>query len=107
MSLNIEPGNPEALTLKANVYSLINNFNGAIELLNQAINSDSTYSSAYNALAEVYANMKDYSKASEYYAKYIERSEITIKKLKRYASILYLNEEYGKSYKRIKECYHR
>ena len=41
--------------------------------------------------------MKDYSKASEYYAKYIEGSEITIKKLKRYASILYLNKEYDKA----------
>jgi tetratricopeptide (TPR) repeat protein len=48
-------------------------------------------------LAEVYANIKDYSKASEYYIKYIEKSEVTLEKQKRYASILYLNKEYEKA----------
>jgi len=95
--LNIEQGNPEALTLKAEVYSLINNYSGAISLLNEAISSDSTYSPAYNKLAEVYASIKDYSKASEYYIKYIEKSEVTLEKQKRYASLLYLNKDYEKA----------
>ena len=30
---NLNPDNPEALTLKAKVYSLINNYAGAISLL--------------------------------------------------------------------------
>ena len=96
-ALRIEPGNPEALTLKASVYSLISNYNSAISLLNEAISSDSTYSPAYRDLAEVYANIKDYSKASEYFLKYINKSETTSENLKRYASILYLNKDYRKA----------
>ena len=96
-ALSLDPGNPEALTLKARVYSLISNYSGAISLLTEAITSDPTYAPAYNDLAEVYANIKDYSKASEYYAMYIEKSESTLEKQKRYASILYLNKEYEKA----------
>jgi tetratricopeptide (TPR) repeat protein len=96
-ALRLESGNPEALTLKAQVYSLINNYGGAISLLTEAINSDPSYSHAYYELAEVYANVKDYTKASEYYAMYIEKSESTPEKQKRYASTLYLNKEYEKA----------
>jgi len=96
-ALNIDKTNPEALTQKAKVYSLINNYDAAISLLNEAISDDPSYSPAYNELAEVYANTKDYSKASEFYAKYIEASEITLEKQKRYASILYINKEYDKA----------
>ncbi|HCY77531.1 MAG TPA: hypothetical protein DHV28_16570 [Ignavibacteriales bacterium] len=95
--LKIDNRNPEALTLKAKVYTLINKNNEAITLLNDAINNDSTYAPAFNELAELYANLKDYSKAAEYYAKYIQASEITLEKQKRYASILYINKEYSKA----------
>lgn len=96
-ALRLDSGNPEALRLKAQVYSLINNYSGAISLLTEAINSDPSYSPAYYELAEVYANVKDYTKAAEYYAMYIEKSESTPEKQKRYASILYLNKEYEKA----------
>jgi tetratricopeptide (TPR) repeat protein len=96
-ALKLESGNPEALTQKAKVYSLINNYAGAISLLEEAISSDPAYSPAYNELAEVYANLKDYAKAAEYYAVYIDKSESTLEKQKRYASILYLNKEYEKA----------
>jgi tetratricopeptide (TPR) repeat protein len=76
---------------------MINNYTGAISLLNEAINSDPAYSPAYFEMSEVYSNIKDYSKASEFYAKYIEKSEVTYEKQKRYASILYLNKEYEKA----------
>jgi len=96
-ALKLEPSNPEALTQKAKVYSLINNYTGAISLLEEAIAGDPAYSPAYNELAEVYANLKDYAKAAEYYAMYIDKSESTLEKQKRYASILYLNKEYEKA----------
>jgi tetratricopeptide (TPR) repeat protein len=102
-ALNIEPRNPEALTLKARVYDLIDNNNGAISLLDEAIANDPSYSPAYNELAEVYANMKNYSKASENYAKYIESSEITIEKQKRYAQILYIAKEYDQAITTLNE----
>jgi tetratricopeptide (TPR) repeat protein len=54
-------------------------------------------------LAEVYAAMKDYSKASEFYTKYIELSEITTEKSKRHASLLYLNKEYEKAISTIEK----
>jgi tetratricopeptide (TPR) repeat protein len=95
--LNIDSKNPEALTIKAKVYILINKNNEAIVLLNDAIKSDSSYSPAFNELAELYANLKDYSKAAEFYRKYIEASEVTSEKQKRYASILYVNKEYEKA----------
>jgi tetratricopeptide (TPR) repeat protein len=106
-ALKIEPGNPEALTLKAGVYSLIANYNSAISQLSEAISSDSTYSPAYRELAEVYANIKDYSKASEYYLKYINKSEATNEKLKRYASILYLNKDYRKAIDILENLLHK
>jgi tetratricopeptide (TPR) repeat protein len=95
--LNIDNKNSEALTIKAEVYILINKNNEAIGLLNDAIKYDSSYSPAFNELAELYADLKDYSKAAEYYEKYIQASEVTIEKQKRYASILYVNKEYEKT----------
>ena len=88
---------PEPLTMISKVYVLIRNYNDAITLLNEAINHDPTYSPAYNQLAELYADMKDYSKAAEYYLQYVEASEITIERQKRFASILYMNKEYHKT----------
>lgn len=95
-ALDLDKKNPEALTSKAKVYALINNNDDAISLLNEAIMNDPTYSPAYNELAELYANLKDYSKAAENFEKYIAASEATPEKLKRYASILYIDKDYQK-----------
>jgi tetratricopeptide (TPR) repeat protein len=102
-ALNIDPKNSEALTLKARVYVLITNYNDAITLLNEAISNDNSYSPAYYELSELYATLKDYSKAAENYSKYIETSEITPEKRKRFASILYLNKEYNKTINILKD----
>ena len=96
-ALDMDLKNPEALTLKAKVYILISNNDEGIALLNEALTDDPGYAPAYNELAEVYANLKDYTKASENYTKYIDASENTIEKQKRYASILYVNKEYPKA----------
>lgn len=98
-ALDISKTNPEALTYKAKVYALIDNNNDAITLLNEAIAGDSDYAPAYNELAELYAKLKDYAKATEYYAKYIDISGSTPEKLKRYASMLYINKDYEKAIK--------
>jgi len=95
--------NPEALSLKAKVYILINNNSDAISLLNEAIKSDTSYSPAYHELAELNATLKDYSKAAEYFTKYMETSGVTLEKQKRYAQILYLNKEYQKAIDILKE----
>lgn len=104
-ALQINNKDPEAMTLKAEIYALINNYDEAINLLNEAIKNDSTYSHAYNVLAEIYANKKDYSNASQYYEKYISASESTPEKLKRYASMLYINQEYEKAIKILESNY--
>ena len=98
-ALDISKTNPEALTYKAKVYALIDNNNDAITLLNEAIAGDPDYAPAYNELAELYAKLKDYAKATEYYAKYIDISGSTPEKLKRYASMLYINKDYEKAIK--------
>ncbi len=98
-ALDISKTNPEALTYKAKVYALIDNNNDAITLLNEAIAGDPDYAPAYNELAELYAKLKDYAKATEYYAKYIDISGNTPEKLKRYASMLYINKDYEKAIK--------
>jgi len=98
-ALDISKTNPEALTYKAKVYALIDNNNDAITLLNEAIAGDSAYAPAYNELAELYAKLKDYAKATEYYKKYIDISGSTPEKLKRYASMLYINKDYEKAIK--------
>jgi tetratricopeptide (TPR) repeat protein len=96
-ALEIDSKNPEALTQKAKIYILINNSNAGIELLNKAITFDSSYAPAFYELAESYASLKNYPKAAENYAKYIDASESTIEKQKRYAQILYINKEYPKA----------
>ena len=96
-ALDMDPKNPEALTQKAKVYVLISNNEEGINLLNQAVASDPGYAPAYNELAEVYATMKNYPKAAENFAKYMETSENSIEKQKRYAQILYVNKEYQKA----------
>lgn len=95
-ALDMDGKNPVALTQKAKIYILISNNDAGIELLNEAIASDPSYSPAYLELAECYANLKNYPKAAENYSKYIEASESTNEKLKRYAQILYVNKEYAK-----------
>ncbi|GEM_PF-1228440 len=94
--LDIHPENPEALTLKAKIYLLINLKKEAIVLLEEALKGDSTYSPAYNELAEVYARLKDYTQAYQYYQKYINASEVTIEKQKRLASFLFIDKQYSK-----------
>lgn len=96
-ALDMDPVNAEALTQKAKVYVLISNNEEGIKLLNEAITNDPGYAPAYNELAEVYAGLKDYTKAAENYAKYIESSENTIERQKRYAQILYVNKDYQKA----------
>jgi tetratricopeptide (TPR) repeat protein len=93
-ALKMDPNSPKAMMYKSRVYILINNYNEAITLLNQAIQSDPAYAPAYNELAELYANQKDYAKAAEYYKKYMEAAETTPETQKRYASLLYLNKDY-------------
>ncbi len=97
--LNTDPENPEALTMKARIYLLINLKKEAIGLLEEALKGDSTYSLAYYELAEVYANLKDYTQASVNYQKYIDASEVTIEKQKRLASFLFIDKQYSKSIK--------
>lgn len=104
-ALELQNGNPEALIYKAGVYGLINDTDDAIKFLNQAISSDSTFAPAYKNLAEVYATLKDYVKASENYAKYINNSEATPENLKRYASMLYINKDYEKAIKILEDNY--
>ena len=96
-ALEMDGKNPEALTQKAKVYILISNNDEGIVLLNEAIANDPRYSPAYNELAELYASIKNYPKAAENYAKYIDASESTNEKQKRYAQILYVNKEYPKA----------
>lgn len=96
-ALDIDPKNSEALTQKAKVYVLISNNDEGINLLNEAIANDPNYAPAYNELAEVYATLKNYPKAAENFAKYVEKSESSVEKQKRYAQILYVNKEYQKS----------
>ena len=102
-AIDSNPTDPEPLVLKAKVYQLITNYTEAALLLNEAIRVDPSYSPAYNELAELNATLKNYSKAAEYYSKYIEASEITTEKQKRFASILYLNKEYDKSINILKD----
>jgi tetratricopeptide (TPR) repeat protein len=85
--------------MKARIYLLINLKKEAIGLLEEALKGDSTYSLAYYELAEVYANLKDYTQASVNYQKYIDASEVTIEKQKRLASFLFIDKQYSKSIK--------
>ncbi|NWF88593.1 MAG: tetratricopeptide repeat protein [Ignavibacteriaceae bacterium] len=96
-AIDIDGKNPEALTWKAKIYVLINNYDGAIALLNEAIVADPTYAPAYNELAEIYYTKKDYAKAAENYSLYMDNSEVTLEKKKRLASILYLSKDYKKA----------
>ena len=93
----------DAYVLKAKVYMMIDNNVESLNLLYEALKYDSTYAPIYSQMAEAYSNLKDYSKASENYSKYILFSEKSFDKLKRYASILYLNKEYGKSIETLKD----
>ncbi|QQS37792.1 MAG: tetratricopeptide repeat protein [Ignavibacteriales bacterium] len=101
-ALDVDRNNSEVLTLKAQVYILIKNFEEAILLLNQAIQNDSTYAVEYRVLAELYAELKFYSKAAEYYLKYLEVSTWTPEKIKRYAALLYLNKDYTRTVELLK-----
>src|SRR4030067_2240338 len=96
-AIDLDGTNTEALTLKAKIYFLVKNYKEATLLLDEAISKDPTFSPAYNELAELNSALKDYSKAAEYYGKYIETSEITLEKRRKYASFLYLNKEYTKA----------
>lgn len=102
-ALRIDNKALDAYVLKAKVYMMIDNNVESLNLLYEALKYDSTYAPVYSQMAEAYSNLKDYAKASENYSKYIQYSEKSFDKLKRYASILYLNKEYGKSIETLKD----
>ncbi|HSP87289.1 MAG TPA: tetratricopeptide repeat protein, partial [Ignavibacteriaceae bacterium] len=96
-AIDLDGTNAEALTLKAKIYVLVNNYKEATTLLEEAITKDPAYAPAYYELAELNSTLRDYAKAADYFGKYMEASEVTLEKRRRFASILYLNKEYSKS----------
>jgi tetratricopeptide (TPR) repeat protein len=101
-AISLDPGNADAMTQKAKVYILINNFTDAVSLLEEATKADPEYAPAFLELAELNYNLKDFAKASDYYAKYIAKTGADIDKQKRFAQILYMNKEYEKAVSELK-----
>ncbi len=104
-ALELQKNNPEALMYKAETYNLIDATDIAITLLNDAIADDSSFAPAYKNLAELYASLKDYTKATSYYSMYLSKSEETPENLKRYASMLFINKEHEKAIKILEDNY--
>ncbi len=78
----------------ANIYQKIRNKDDAEANLNEANKIDSTFAPLQLEYSEFYANGKQYDKAVNSYKKYMDLSEITLDKQAKYATLLFLAQNY-------------
>ncbi|MGE5411363.1 MAG: tetratricopeptide repeat protein [Clostridiales bacterium] len=87
----------------AQIYIKIKNYEDAEYNIEKALKADSTYAPAYRVLAEYYYGKKQYEKGSENFRKYVQFSENTPDKQVRFATMLFLSNEYDEAIKLINQ----
>ncbi|MGE5681444.1 MAG: tetratricopeptide repeat protein [Bacillota bacterium] len=87
----------------AQIYIKIKNYEDAEYNLDKVLKLDSTYAPAYRVLAEYYYSQKKYDKGSENFRKYVQFSENTPDKQVRFATMLFLSNEYDEAIKLIEQ----
>ncbi|MDR0872571.1 MAG: tetratricopeptide repeat protein [Prevotellaceae bacterium] len=73
------------------------NPNAAIAKLNELLKIDPSSHLAYREIGNIYYQQKEYAKAAENYAKYVENDKYSISEFYKYAIILYYKGDYEKS----------
>ncbi|WP_066835121.1 tetratricopeptide repeat protein [Rufibacter ruber] len=85
---------PKAYLRKGQLYVQSRNFPAAKEALEAALAADPNYAPTYLELAELYYRANQMPKSSEYIKKYVSMAENTPETRAKYASILYLTQDY-------------
>ncbi len=78
-------------------------FEKAFEYANQAIDLDSEFPPSYRTRAEVYLLLKQYDKARDDMEKYVSLTDGDLRAELRYASFLFLTEDYGQAIDRLND----
>ncbi|MGV3539530.1 MAG: tetratricopeptide repeat protein [Rufibacter sp.] len=86
--------NPKAYLRKGQLYVQSRNFPAAKDALEAALAADLNYAPTYLELAELYYRANQLPKSSEYIKKYVSMAENTPETRAKYASILYLTQDY-------------
>ncbi|MFN4083618.1 MAG: tetratricopeptide repeat protein [Bacteroidia bacterium] len=102
-AIAIDPNRPKAYSRVAAIWLRVKNFEAAQNDLNKAFEKDPVYAPALKYQAELYYSQRNFSKAKEFYQKYLDNSEPSIANRVKFARILYLAKEYGEALNQIDE----
>lgn len=93
-AIQIDPNNVKGYLKKGELFVRSKNYNEAQAAFEKAISLNANYAPAYRDLGEMYYFVGKYDKAVENFKKYRELAENSVDTQIKYASFLYLTEDY-------------
>lgn len=93
----LDPACAEALVEVAKIYIDKAQYQDGALILNDAIKADPAYAPAYKHMGELWLKAQDFEKARDNYKKYVELTGNDFYAKQRYASFLFLTEDYQES----------
>lgn len=91
---NVEPNNPLTFWRKGNLYVNARNYDVAINTYKEGLALDPEFGPLYKEIGEIYYRSKQYKKAIENYQLYLQKIDNNDDAQFRYASFLYLTQDY-------------
>lgn len=102
-AIAINPNNPKAYSRVAVIWLRVKNLEAAQTDLNKAFEKDSMYAPALKYQAELFVAQRNFSKAKDFYQKYLDNSEPSIANKLRFARILFFAQEYVEALNQIND----
>jgi tetratricopeptide (TPR) repeat protein len=102
-AIAVDPNRPKAYSKVAVIWLRVKNLEAAQNDLNKAFEKDPVYAPALKYQAELYVAQRNFSKAKEFYQKYLDNSEPSTANKIRYARILFYAQEYAEALNQIND----
>jgi tetratricopeptide (TPR) repeat protein len=93
-ALNVNPGFPLAYLKIGNIYNKARNYNEGLKYYNEGLEKNPDYVLFHRQIGDLYYRAKQYQKAIASYKVYVENTDKNDDNDFRYASFLFLNENY-------------
>lgn len=107
----LDPKSPKALLRIGQLWTRARNYvgrdgqKGALDYYKDAVALDPQFAPAYRELGELYAKAQRYQDAKENYKKYLDLSKKNMAAKVRYASFLYLTQDYTEAIAQVNEIF--
>ncbi|MCR6640300.1 MAG: tetratricopeptide repeat protein [Sporocytophaga sp.] len=93
-ALNVKPGYPMAYLKIGNIYNKARNYDEGLKNYNEGLQKNPDYVLFHRQIGDLYYRAKQYQKAIASYKIYVENTDKNAENDYRYASFLFLNENY-------------